>query len=215
MAYQRGAKRSVSRFVSAGYTDESELYIEKTRAGSAADRLRDLNRRGYAAKAEAPDPVLEFSAARPQLRRNGAAAVEKESFAAYWIRSAREDRGAAMLCALLLCAVVFLGCVWGAKGVKGAQNRSSIEAFNTATVALIRENEALAAKLQQAQNGERIRNRAQNELGMLRRERAKTEKIYIQLPEDMAASESEAAAEPRFEFLDVMLGLLEMLHIGG
>ena len=214
MAYQRGAKRSVSRFVSAGYTDERDLFIEKTRAGSAGDRLRDLNRRGYAAEAT-PDPVLEFSEARPQSRPHSAAAAEKETLAAYWIRSAKEDRGAAMLCALLLCAVVFLGFVWGAKGIKGVQNRSSIEAFNTATVALIRENEALAAKLEQAQNGERIRNRAQNELGMLRRERANTEKIYIQIPDDMAAAESQAAAEPRFEFLDVMLGLLEMLHIGG
>ena len=215
MAYRRGAKRSVSRFVSAGYTDENDLYIARTPAGSAGDRLRDFNRRGYRDGEESPEPVLVRAAARPVHQAHRAEPASKESFGAYWVRSAREDRGAAALCALLLCAIVFLGFVWGAKGLKGARNRSSIEAFNTATVALIRENEELAARLEKAQNGERIRNRAQNELGMLRRERANTEKIYIQIPEGMETTANAAAEEPRFEFLDVMLGLLEILHVGG
>ena len=214
MAYRRGAKRAVSRFVDAGYTAEDDLYIAKSRAGSRQDRLRDLNRRGYAG--ESPDPVLQRQPGRTQVARKGGRRQEKkEGLLAWWIREAAEDRGAALACLLLFCLIFALGLVWSAKGMRGAENRRSIAAFNTATLSLIRENEQLAAQLAYAQNGERVRNRAQNELGMLRRERAETHQIYIQLPEGLEGRKADAPGEPHFEPLDVMLGILEMLHIGG
>ena len=214
MAYRRGAKRAVSRFVDAGYTAENDLYIAKNRAGGPQDRLRDLNRRGYAG--ESPDPILLRQPGRPQAaRKENRREERREGLLAWWLREASEDRAAALACLLLACLIFALGLVWSAKGLRGADNRRSIAAFNTATLSLIRENEQLAAQLAYAQNGERVRNRAQNELGMLRRERAETHQIYIQLPEDTDSRKADMPEEPHFEPLDVMLGILEMLHIGG
>ena len=65
-----------------------------------------------------------------------------------------------------------------------------------------------------AQSGEIIRNRAQNEYGMIRRERADTRKIYIQIPDSTEIRNDEEQEEPRFELLDVLLGTLDRLHIG-
>ena len=65
-----------------------------------------------------------------------------------------------------------------------------------------------------ARSGERIRNLAQNELGMLRPERAMTQKIYIQAPDSTAAATLQNTEEPRMEMLDILLGLLNVLHIG-
>ena len=59
----------------------------------------------------------------------------------------------------------------------------SIERYQAQTITLRQENEKLAQQLEIAGSGERIRNLAQNELGMLRRERAQTETIYIQAPD--------------------------------
>ena len=64
-----------------------------------------------------------------------------------------------------------------------------------------------------AKEGERIRNLAQNELGMLRPERAQHVTIYIQSP-DTAQQTLQQNEEPRMEMLDILLGLLDVLHIG-
>ena len=51
-------------------------------------------------------------------------------------------------------------------------------------------------------------------LGMLRRERAQTETIYIQAPEKKAQDEAQALSENHMEILDFLLGLLNVFHIG-
>ena len=73
---------------------------------------------------------------------------------------------------------------------------------------------AMQQQLMAAESGDRIRNRAQNELGMLRRERAQTETIYIQAPEKKAQDEAQALSENHMEILDFLLGLLNVFHIG-
>ena len=62
--------------------------------------------------------------------------------------------------------------------------------------------------------GERIRNLAQNELLMLRPERAETQTIYIQAPEKTTETTLQQNEEPRMEALDILLGLLNVFHIG-
>ena len=48
---------------------------------------------------------------------------------------------------------------------------------------------------------------------MLRRERANQETIYIRNDSDQIAA-TQQAEEPRMELLDVLLGLLDVFHIG-
>ena len=103
---------------------------------------------------------------------------------------------------------------WGQKMIKGVEIQRSINAYQANTVAFERENERLAQQLELARGGERIRNLAHNELGMLRLERAKTETIYIRTPESTAQTTAQNTEEPRMELLDILLGLLNVLHIG-
>ena len=72
----------------------------------------------------------------------------------------------------------------------------------------------IAQQLEIAGSGERIRNLAQNELGMLRRERAQTETIYIQAPDKKAREEAQTVGQTHMEILDFLLGLLNVFHIG-
>ena len=98
--------------------------------------------------------------------------------------------------------------------VDGVTTQRSIESYQTQTATLVKENEMMQQQLTAAESGDRIRNRAQNELGMLRRERAQTETIYIQAPEKKAQDEAQALSENHMEILDFLLGLLNVFHIG-
>ncbi|MDO4741666.1 MAG: hypothetical protein Q4A66_13440, partial [Eubacteriales bacterium] len=86
--------------------------------------------------------------------------------------------------------------------------------YQSRTVALEKESERLAQQLEIAKSGERIRNLAQNELHMLRPERALTETIYIQTIDNNPDTVLQQNEEPRMEALDILLGLLNVLHIG-
>ena len=68
--------------------------------------------------------------------------------------------------------------------------------------------------LELAKDGGRIRNLAQNKLGMLRPERAQSQTIYIQNVADGQKKPVQEQESPRLGFLDLMLGLLDMLNIG-
>ena len=98
--------------------------------------------------------------------------------------------------------------------VAGVEVQQVITAYQNQTIAFERENERLAQKLEQAKSGERIRNLAQNELNMLRPERAQTEIIYIQNVDDVSENSLQQNEEPRMEMLDILLGLLNVFHIG-
>ena len=92
-------------------------------------------------------------------------------------------------------------------GARGLKMKSDLEATEA-------EAKKLAQQLEIAGSGERIRNLAQNELGMLRRERAQTETIYIQAPDKKAREEAQAVGQTHMEILDFLLGLLNVFHIG-
>ena len=55
---------------------------------------------------------------------------------------------------------------------------------------------------------------AARQLELLRKERAHTETIYIQAPDNAAKGSLQHNEEPRMELLDVLLGLLNVLKIG-
>lgn len=218
--------RSVrGRYSQAGYVRDEErpMYIADVPAGSRQDELRDYNRAGYrsarpwndapaydageAYEAALEAPVLQFSTAarrKPRARR---------SFLDRLAAQAKRESGDVVACAVFLIAIMVMTAAWGQAMIRGVEIQRSINAYQANTVAFERENEQLEQQLEQARGGERIRNLAQNELGMLRPERAQTETIYIQAP----AAQKETVqntGEPRMEVLDILLGLLNVFHIG-
>ncbi len=126
---------------------------------------------------------------------------------------ARRDRKGVIACVALSCAMLMMTALWGGRMVDGVQLARDIASYQSQTLALQQENEALTRQLELASSGERIRNLAQNELGMLRRERANQETIYIRTDniQNTAVQQDE---EPRMELLDVLLGLIDVFHIG-
>ena len=205
------------KYSQAGYAGEESrpLYIADIPAGSLQDELRDYNRAGYRSERpwnETPYPVFEGGeVAAPALRRKR---VKKQSFMDYLGAQAKKERKDVIACIVLLGVIMMMTAAWGQKMIQGVEIQRAINQYQASTVAFERENERLAQQLELARGGERIRNLAQNELGMLRPERARTEKIYIQAPDSAAQASVQNSEEPRMEMLDILLGLLNVLHIG-
>ena len=183
MASTKTGSASRGQYASDGSAGERELYISAVPAGSAQDNLRDFN------------------------RRKKAGFVERAAY------HARRDRKGVIACVALSCAMLMMTALWGGRMVDGVQLARDIASYQSQTLALQQENEALTRQLELASSGERIRNLAQNELGMLRRERANQETIYIRTDniQNTAVQQDE---EPRMELLDVLLGLIDVFHIG-
>ena len=215
MASANAGSASRGRYAASAGARERELYISAVPAGSAQDNLRDFNRAGYRSERpwnESPRPVLAGGEAvtapsvrKPRKRRAGF--LERAAYEA-----GRDKKGAAA-CAVLCCAIVLMGALWCGRIVDGVQLAHDIDSYQKQTRVIEQENETLARQLETASSGERIRNLAQNELGMLRRERANQETIYIPLDETQN-SRAQESIEPRMELLDVLLGLLDVFHIG-
>lgn len=216
MAGARGARSTRGKYSAAGYNgeDSRQLYIARVPAGSAQDALRDLNRPGY--RSERPwneTPAFEEggAAAAPVQRR---AKRKKPMTLGQWLAyHAKRERKDVAACAALLCVILTMAAMWGQNLISGTQIQNAITKYQSDTNQLNRENELLEQRLTMARSGERIRNLAQNELNMLRKERAHTETIYIQAPEK-AKESLQHNDEPRMELLDVLLGLLNVLNIG-
>ena len=213
--------RSVrGKYSQAGYVGQEDrpLYVADVPAGSAQDELRDYNRAGYRSERpwnETPYPVFEAAeaveTAAPVVRRKR---VRQRSFVEYLSAQARRERRDVIACIVLLGVIMMMTAAWGQKMIQGVEIQRSINNYQASTVAFERENERLSQQLELARGGERIRNLAQNELGMLRPERATTQKIYIQAPDASAQASVQNSEEPRMELLDILLGLLNVLHIG-
>ena len=213
------------RFSAAGYAvrgDEAArntLYISSVPAGSFADTARDTSRRGYAGTQDwstgvSPEPLFEQTASYGSAVRS--AQTKKQLTPGEWLaKEALRARFDVALCILFLSVILMLTASWGQKMVAGVRIQRDIEHYQTQTVVLEKDNERLSQALEQAKSGERIRNLAQNELGMLRPERAQTQTIYIQTPDMGGEGRMAAGEEPKLELLDVMLGLLDLMHIGG
>lgn len=219
---------SRGRYVSAGYTrqqerqtkQEKDLYIAEDPAGSARENLRDLNKTGYRVERpwrDTPDPALQHQAEpkREAVRVVRKAAKKKQMGPVdHLLAEIRRDRTGVTVCAMLAATMLVMAAAWGRNMVSGVNIQRDIEHYQAQTISLQRENEKLTQQLEIAESGERIRNLAQNELGMLRRERAQTETIYIQAPEKKAQDEAQALSENHMEILDFLLGLLNVFHIG-
>ena len=221
MAGAYRARSARGRYSQAGYAgnEDRTLYIADVPAGSAQDELRDYNRAGYRSERpwhETPAPVFEAAEAAPaqQSSAPGRGRARPQTFLDRLAAQARRERRDVIVCFVLLAVIMMMLAAWGQKMIEGVEIQRSINAYQANTVAFERENERLAQQLELARGGERIRNLAQNELGMLRPERAKTETIYISTPEGTAQKTVQNTEEPRMELLDILLGLLNVLHIG-
>ena len=219
---------SRGRYVSAGYTrqqerqtkQEKDLYIAEDPAGSARENLRDLNKTGYRVERpwrDTPDPALQHQAEpkREAVRFVRKAAKKKQMGPVdHLLAEIRRDRTGVTVCAMLAATMLVMAAAWGRNMVSGVSIQRDIEHYQAQTISLQRENEKLTQQLEIAESGERIRNLAQNELGMLRRERAQTETIYIQAPEKKAQEGAQTNGQTHMEILDFLLGLLNVFHIG-
>ena len=210
--------RSVrGKYSAAGYVGQESrpLYSADGPAGSAQDELRDFNRAGYRSDRpwnETPYPAFEgVETAAPVVRRKR---VKQKTFAETLHAQIKRERKDFIACIVLLGVIMLMTAAWGQKMIQGVEIQRAINNYQASTVAFERENERLGQQLELARGGERIRNLAQNELGMLRPERAMTQKIYIQAPEAAAQATVQNSEEPRMEMLDILLGLLNVLHIG-
>ena len=218
MASVKTGSASRGRYASYGSAGERELYISAVPAGSAQDNLRDFNRVAYRAERpwnDSPRPAFADgdAIAAPVVPAPGKTRLKKAGFFERAASYARRDRKGVAACVLLCCAIVTMTALWGGRMVDGVQLAQDIASYQRQTLALQQENETLTRQLEAASSGERIRNLAQNELGMLRRERANQETIYIRNDSDQIAA-TQQAEEPRMELLDALLGLLDVFHIG-
>ena len=218
MAGAMKARSTRGRYTAAGYTHAQPMYIARVPAGSAQDELLDFNRKGY--RVERPwreTPVPAFggeTVAAPAPRQHVRSRAKQKSFFDRVVAQIRREKKDAMLCAFFLAIILMVGAASGQKMIQGAKLQSDISMYQSKTIALEQDNERLSQRLEIAKSGERIRNLAQNELNMLRPERALTETIYIQTignDQDVMLQQNE---EPGMEALDILLGLLNVLHIG-
>lgn len=217
-----GAYRAHSgrgRYSQAGYArgEEETLYIADVPAGSAQDELRDYNRAGYRSQRpwnETATPVFEEAAAVQLPREAAPRRTNAKTLLDRLIDQTRRERRDVLVCAALIAVIMMMAAAWGQKMIEGVRLQNTINMYQSNTVAIERENERLAQQLELARGGERIRNLAQNELGMLRPERAQRETIYIRTPDSSAQKAVQNTEEPGMELLDILLGLLNVLHIG-
>lgn len=198
----------------------SQLYIADVPAGSRQDELRDFNRPGYRVSrpwndVEVPlfvsgtEAAIEQGAVQPRK-----SAKQKQTFVERMIDHAKRDRQGALLCGVLLLTILILLAAMGQKQVELRSVRLRIEAYNSETVALEQQSEVLAQQIALAKKDERIRNLAQNQLNMLRPERAETQTIYIQTNDKRQTETIQQTQEHGMELLDILLGLLDVFHIG-
>ncbi len=228
MARQKQTHRGArSRYTSAGYSQDHELYIANTTPGSAQDNLRDYNQRGY-------EPLSEdFKSDRPWRNRENDLPLEQpdpseqeslpisrkrykkhKGFGDWILMQARRERGSAILCVVLFTVLLVIIAAASQNMIEGNRVQSEIEQYRMMTDSLTIENENIAMQLELAKDGGRIRNLAQNSLGMLRPERALHQSIHIQATTQELAKEAPQVEEQQMSFLDIMLGLLDVFHIG-
>lgn len=222
----RAARGSRSRYTAAGSANGG-LYIASVPAGSKREALRDLNRRGYAAPdgyradrpwRQSPEPAFEQAepayeqaeAARPAAARR----ERRMDLSERLYRAAMREKRAAALCVVLAAAILMVVASWGQKMVEGVDIQKDIARYQEGIAALEQQNRDMEQQIESAKLGDNIRIRAQNELGMLRPERAEHVTISIKPQELAPAPEPEEAEEPKLELLDLMLGLLSVFHIG-
>lgn len=226
------------RYTAAGYAysaydeaneRESDLYIGKDRAGFARELIRDNNRVGYSAQ-ELDDDGIPFSffideAARSEKRaeesrerKAGKQAKQKEemlleelTFSERVFRAMRRERSAAMLCGVLFAVNLTLFAFFCQGLIDGVQINKQIQTYESGMSFYQMEIDSAKVRIAEATRGDLIRNKAQNELGMLRGERVATQKIYIQASNLSSGAQAEqtVASEER-GLLDWLLSVADI-----
>lgn len=212
-------KASRASYTSAGYVydeelRESELLIERVQAGSAQDLLRDNNRIGYSAE-ERDSDGLPFSFVMEEQREQPARKTKKErevqlTLSERLVRAVRRERAAVAVCSVLLVLNIILLSFWGQAMIDGVRLSDKIEAYDQGIDDYELIISDMRTKIDQATNDERVRNVAQNELGMLRRERVATEKIYIQTAGITSSRPAVADTEESAGWLDWLLSVADI-----
>lgn len=220
MAGTGAARVKRNQYTTAGYTNGKQsprLYVAGEPAGSAAENLRDLNLPGYRIERpwhDTPDPYFEGEtiarpAYTPVKKRQ---TKHKGDWVEELYREAKRSKRDVALCILLGAVILTMTVLRFQMMISGVQLQNKIAGYQTQTLTLERDSERLSKQIEQAKNGERIRNLAQNELGMLRPERADTQVIYIQQPALAAQEAQKQSEESKFEALDFALGILEIFE---
>lgn len=214
-------KASRGSYTAAGYVfdevSERELYIERVQAGSAQDLLRDNNRLGYSAE-ELDGDGLPFSFFMEEKEReekreetNGKNRKTKHlTFTERLARAVRRERGAVILCCTLMALNLVLLSFWGQAMIDGVRKQETIALYQQGASDYQREIDQAKVKIARAQDGERIRNAAQNELGMLRKERVASQTIYIQKSALAQGETVQYAAEESGGLLDWLLSVADI-----
>ncbi len=219
-------KAQRGRYTSAGYAyedqaRESELYLERDRAEFARELIRDNNRVGYGAQALDEDGLpfsffideAERDEARAQQKKRSARARQAQEELTFTERLAialRRERRAAAACCVLLALNATLLAFWGQAMIDGVEKRDQIAAYEDGIAAYRAEVETARKAIDTAQRGDRIRNVAQNELGMLREELVTKQTIYIQAPSAAADRQQNVQEQERAGLLDWLLSAADI-----
>lgn len=217
-------KENRSSFTSAGYTHgmagDGELYIERVRAGSAQDLLRDNNRVGYRDGDALDEDGLPFSffmedAPRREQRSRTIKKKRTEnerrlSLSERLVRAIRRERGPAALCCVLLAINLVLLTFMTRTMIDGVRKQNTIASYEAGAQAYLTSNEQARIKIDMANDGERVRNIAQNELGMLRKERVTTQEIYIPTTSLPDVQPAETQSEEKSGLLDWLLSVVDI-----
>lgn len=213
------ARHTRGQYNQAGYIGEEErdMYIADVPAGSARDTLRDCSRKGY--QCERPwneTPIFETADAAPHQGGGvkQTAKKKKQSGLDRLSDSFSRERSWGLACILAAAALLTAIVISAGQLMEGAQLQQSIVSYEQSTKALKDANDETERQYKLAFSGESIRNKAQNELHMLRPERVQTEKIYIRMPENMNRTTVQNIEEPGMDILDILLGLLSVFSIG-
>ena len=226
------------RYTAAGYAysaydkaneRENELYIGKDQAGFARELIRDSNRVGYSAQ-ELDEDGIPFSffineaersekraeesrqrRAKKQEERIEEELIEESTFAERVFYAMRRERGAAILCGVLFALNLTLFAFFCQGLIDRVDLGKQIQSYENGLKFYEREIQTTQMKIAEATRGDLIRNKAQNELGMLRGERVATQKIYIQTSNLAAADHAEqTVAQQERGLLDWLLSVADI-----
>ena len=211
-------KADRARYTAAGYVyeeeqQERELLIEHVQAGSAQDLLRDNNRIGYAEEERDSDGLpfafLEREQEAP-VRKAKKTREEQLTNTERLVRAIHRERTAVAICCVLLVINIVLFSFWAQALIDGVRLQGKIDDYDKD----IKVYEASIAEAQKQINyvkeDARVRNVAQNELGMLRKERMATEKIYIQTAGIAPERQAEVQVEESAGLLDWLLSVADI-----
>ena len=188
-------RRSCNGYTSAGavFDDTADLYID------SRDDNMDAKHSGVS-----PEPLLWNNAFQ-------SAGIKRNTLMKRLSRAVRRERGTAVLCICLLILALGLGGVCTHKAGQIYSDLRAIDVYRSKEQFFNEENAKLEALLGEAKNSDRIRNQAQNTLGMLRPEMAEKQVLSVCVHDD-TDSDFLTADSVQFGTLDAMVSLVGLVE---